>query len=199
LLNLVIFASSGSPVIGQTYASARIIRGLTGATILVGALLGGYVTAAQPLAYPGSPIIDSIQGGGYPRVVTGTQPAAGTDISETVPTGARWMLKSVQARLINGNVAGTRQPNLIMRSGGNSVALVANPGSSAINQVADYYWAAGLGFATAVVNSVNVAGISPAVPLLAGANFGTATTGLNALDAWLAPVYTVEEWLEVNA
>lgn len=197
LLNVVVFASSGSPRRGQTYVKLEVIRGFGPSAIVLGCICAGYVTANQPIAWPGSPIEASIDGDGYPRVITGTQPSAGFEISETVPTGARWRLRLFRARLLNGNVAGTRQPNLAVSSGSVIMALVANPGSSAINQAADYYWAAGLGFATVTINSVNIAGIAPDASLVAGSAIATSTVGLNALDAWLAPTFTVQEWLEV--
>lgn len=77
LLNLTVYASSGAPRIGQTFVMVQLIRGDAPAAIVLGTMLQGYVTAVQHLAWPGSPIQSSIEGGGYPRAIVGTTPAAG--------------------------------------------------------------------------------------------------------------------------
>src|SRR5439155_18890058 len=102
ILNLTVFASAGAPLMGQTYVIVQLIKGLTGATIVLGTLLGGYLTATQALGWPGSPIISSTDGEGCTRLIVGTTPAAEANILETVPTGARWELLSLEASYVQG-------------------------------------------------------------------------------------------------
>jgi hypothetical protein len=198
LLNLTIFATSGSPSIGQTYVSARIIRGLAGPIIVLGTLLGGYVTAVQHLAYPGSPIQSSIEGGGYYRIITGTDPATGVRWSETVPTGARWRLVALRVGLTTGAGGPTRIPSIVYRSGGvnyfrsiSSIGFGASAGGTA-------YWAAGMPLATAVSTFDAINGLPDGAILLAGTSIVDETSGFQPVDDFSGLIYAVQEWLEVN-
>lgn len=199
LLNLVIFAVSGSPIIGQTFVSAQIIRGLSAATVLLGGLLAGYVTASQPLAFPGSPI-DKSTSEAPPRVMLGTQPAAGAEIAETVPTGARWQLISVDTLLTTSATAGNRRPSLIL-DGGVSQRYARSPQAQtlAASLSKDCYWMAGMPHDTAITADALTAGLPVGVVLLAGHRFVTATESLAVGDQYGAPRFQVRETLEVQA
>jgi hypothetical protein len=74
---------------GQTYVILELVRGLDGPLTLVGTFASGYVTASQGVGWPGSPIISSTDGEPAVRYVQGTDPRP-AEITETVPTGARW-------------------------------------------------------------------------------------------------------------
>ena len=89
LLNLTVFASSGTPLVGQTFVIVQLVRGVGAAAIVLGTMLQGYVTSTQGLGWPGSPITSSTDAEPCVRAIQGTQPAPGVEISETVPTGAR--------------------------------------------------------------------------------------------------------------
>jgi len=199
LLNLVVFASSGAPKIGQTYVSARIIRGLSAATIVLGGLLGGYVTAAQPLAYPGSPIQGSIEGGGVIRSIVGTDPAATTEASETVPTGARWQLLSWSIQFATSATPADRLVRLQLDDGTTPYADVPAPAVQAASNTWRYIFAQGISL-TSIANAPNLIQAAPLdLPLLAGHRLRTATTTMQAGDNYSAPTFSVREWLEVQS
>lgn len=198
LLNLVIFASSGAPVIGQTYVSARIIRGLSSATIVLGALLGGYVTANQPLAYPGSPIEHSLQPQWIARTIQGTDPAAGVEIAEQLPTGARWDLLAVTARLVTDATAGNRFAVLQVELSSPTPPIqctttaVLAPSSSW-----DLCWAQNHLYNAVSPSGAMHAPLPSPMLLVGGGNFKTVTFSMAAGDNWSAPIYLVREWLDL--
>lgn len=199
LLNLTIFASSGTPRIGQTYVTARFIRGLTGATIVLGTLLAGYVTAAQHLAYPGSPIVDSISGGGCAREVTGTNPAPGSLVSEAVPSGARWRVRSILVTFTTSATVATRQVFVTFdSSGGTRQAYIAQTANQPESTGWTYTFLNNLPLIVTAIPSIVTAGL-PDMPLLAGATIGVSAQGIRADDDFSAPFLVVEEWLEVSA
>lgn len=198
LLNLSVVAVAGAPVIGQTYAMVQIVRGFSGAIVVLGALLGGYVTTAQHLAYPGSPIQSSIEGGGYFRTIQGTTPAVGANVNETVPLRARWEIVTFRVTLQTSAVAGNREVSLVYQVGSTITAwhgpLVLLPASS----VAVYVWQRG------PTNAIPGAGqfiyngcLAENVQLTAGTFIFTTTVGIDAADVMGGPTYTVREWLEV--
>lgn len=69
-------------------------------------LLRGYVSGNQPLAFPPRYIQDFADGHGFLERITGTDPAANTEITETIPTGALYRLKTFRFELVaDANVA----------------------------------------------------------------------------------------------
>lgn len=197
LLNVVCFASSGAPKRGQTYAKLEVIRGFGASAIVLGCVCAGYVTATQPIAWPGSPMESSLDGDGYIRSVLGTQPAAGADISETVPTGARWELLSFYAPLTATAAAGNRTTQLTAYTSGSATKLFvpmasAQPPSTTYS----YDWAP---IGVAVSNGLDrfVAPWSTGLGLAAGDTLQTGTGNLAAGDQWGRPSYGVREWLEI--
>src|SRR5439155_24716134 len=92
LLNLMARATSGAPLYGETFVLLEIVRGETGTADVLGVHGADFVTLRHGVAFPGSPIVSPLSGQGYCRVVTGATPAAGAEINETVPNGARWEL-----------------------------------------------------------------------------------------------------------
>ena len=198
LLNLSVFASSGSPLIGQTFVRIQLIRGLAGATLVVGTLLQGYVTAVQDLAFPGSPIRMSTEDAFPTRVIVGTIPAVGTEVSETVPTGARWELVTFTVSLTTSGVAGTRRPRLQFDNGGSTYGLFVVSGTLNLSETRFGCWAiGGLGY-DGLGDNVIMGALPPGPALPSGAVIRTNTAGLLAGDQWARPVLCVREQMEIS-
>lgn len=195
LLNLYAVASAGAPVIGQTFIEVQIVRGLSGAVLELATLLQGVVSAAQRLAWPGSPIVSTIASPGNIRVVVGTNPAAGAEIAETVPTGARWRLLSFIAQLTCSAVVANRRPILVLDDGANATLQSDPPEAQVASQ--SHQWVAGAGTERLVATSNVRTWAMPALILLpAGHRIRTATTGLDPGDDWGTPRMVIEEWIE---
>lgn len=197
ILNIEIFASTGVPKFGQCYVILALARGDLPALTLFGRLLQGYVTPFGALSYPGSPIASATDGEPPPRTIVGTLPAAGNDVVETVPTGARWELLSVHSTLTMG-AAGLASPvaftlddgtNTFSRSGTGNAG-----GATTINPVC---FAVGVQQQTvAVAGGVFLGAPITNNRLLAGHRFRLHTDVNPAQVTWAAPVYNVREWLE---
>jgi hypothetical protein len=117
LLNLAVRASAGTPRVGQCFCTVEMVRGQTGATSILGALAAGYVTDTQRLPWPGSPTRHSSDGPGVLRGITGTDPAAGVEITEVVPTNARWHLLMMRAALLTSATVANRFPQFVVLAG----------------------------------------------------------------------------------
>jgi hypothetical protein len=187
--------TNSTPAIGQVFVRVELVRGATGGVTPLAVLLQGHVNAAQLLAWPGSPIGVTFDQRGALRSITGTDPAAGAEISETVPTGARWIVRALAATLITDGTVANREPVLTLDDG--TSVLIAVP--AAINHAASttrrYTWTA-LGQVAAGSFAPDKANPWPEIPLTAGGRVRTATTGIQAGDNWGAPQLLVEEWLE---
>jgi len=199
LLNLTVFAAAGSPRIGQTFVIVQLIRGLGSAAIVLGTILSGYVTTQQALGFPGSSVTASTDGEPTPRQIVGATPAAGSDIVETVPTGARWELLSTRQTLTL-SAAGIAAPvRAQIDDGANVYAETWTPNTGGLSTVNPIAFSQDMQDFSIAIGSGNFC----AAPLagnrmLAGSRFSVHSTVNPAAVTWSAPVYNVREWLEVN-
>lgn len=195
LVSAVVRASAGAPRRGQCFVCLEIVRGRLGAVEPIAAIASGYVTDRAWRAFPGALLEDSISGPGVIRSVAGSDPAAGAEISETVPTNARWRLISLQAALVTDATAANRIPVLIVDDGTNELARgghgIAQAASLTINHTFGVFGAA------LQVTTTNFLGMAPAgIVLMGGHRIRTSTAALQAGDNWGAPRLFVEEWIE---
>jgi len=196
ILNLVIGVTSGTPALGELFVQAHIIRGISGATVRLGTMLQGYCAVARDLAWPGSPLEAPGEGPAKIRAVSGTDPAAGVEITETVPTGARWQLLSLLADLTTGVAPGLRRPDLIIDDGSIAMYRSPQPLTQDASLTKEYCWAQGMALAAAIGINVGVAGLANLPQLSAGFRFRTFTDNLAVADNWTNPVMHLLEWVE---
>lgn len=197
ILNLVVTVIGAAPKIGQTFARVSVIRGFTGATLVMGVLLQGYVTSQQGLGWPGSPIVSSTDGEPVIRFFNGTMPAAGAEISETVPTGARWSIVRCLASLTTNGVAGNRYVNLACIDSALYNFRSVQPTAQAPGVFHVYVWSPNLPPVYDPVNFVSMQPLAHDSALMAGQSLETFTTGLQAGDQYSEPRMYVREWLDV--
>lgn len=139
----------------------------------------------------------SAEGPGLLRSITGTTPAAGAEISETVPTGARWELHSFGAQLVTSGTVANRLPMFIVDDGTTAFfrrSATSNHAASATDQ---YTFAPTPDSATANNNLQNVA--SPVgLRLASGYRIRTSTGSIQVGDQWSAVQYLVREWRDLQ-
>lgn len=196
LLNLAVFADQGAPLWGQTYVIAQLIRGVGATGVVLATIVQGCITTEQTLAWPGSPLQNAMESGGYVRTITGTTPALGADISETVPTGAEWQLLLLQAQLTTSATAGNRIPVLQFSPHGLQLAVTAAPTTIGPSAQGTFNWEVSMPLASPVTAGVNIAGIPTELRLGAAGSFFIQTTALAAGDQWGAPRFLLREWLQ---
>lgn len=195
LLGVSVRASTGSPSVGQTWALLELVRGLGSSPQVLQTLAMGSLTANTPLAWPGGALEGPTRGGGWIRSITGTDPAAGAEISETVPTGARWKIVSIEFTLVTDATVANREPILTLDDGATEwfrsgpSAVIAATGT--VRNVA-----AAFGAPPAAVTNFRSILLPPDLVLSAGFRIRTSTTNLQAGDNYGAPVLLVTEWLE---
>lgn len=200
LVNLAAYASAGTPKIGECFVIVQLIRGFSGATIVVGELLADYVTARQAVAWPGSPIRSSIEGGGCIKTFEGTQPAAGADIFETVPDNTRWELIAVRAVLTCSSTAANRKAQLFIRDqvAGSYAAGFTRFVSASANQQHFHYWGRSVDEVNVQTENWWAIPLPHDVILLATHQVRIFALAMQAGDQWTAPFLHVREWLEVD-
>lgn len=198
LLRLRIASTAGTPTNGQAFVWARICRGLTSVAQVNGTIVANYVTANTDLFWPGGPVSSPLDGAGALRSITGTAPAAGAEISEVVPTGARWELLAFNALLTAGAAVASRFPNLAIDDGANIFGEITSQAATTAGNTNRLSFAPGLDALTAYANSNQSLPLPIGLRLSAGFRIRTVTSNLQAADQYTAPQYLVREWLEGN-
>jgi len=195
LIDVAVTPKSGAPYRGHCYVTLGLARRTAPTTEYYQDLAKGYITAAGGLIWPGGPYLDSVEGPGLLRSVTGTDPAAGAEISETIPTNARWRLRSLRAVLSTDATVLVRTVSFIMDDG--TAVLVKFP--SATTQAASLARAYNLA-EYAYQPAASVDQIFLSIPfnlyLFQGWRFYSVTYNIQAGDNWGAPQMEVEEWIE---
>lgn len=196
LLSLIWGATNADCLKGHTYVQICMFRG-TEASGVVTQLLGcGYVTRVTFNNWPGATFTNAADGSGLIRNITGTDPAVGAEIQETVPTLATWVLRSIRIGLACSAQVATRRVRFALR-GDTLATWNVDPG---VTQVAGnttiYFWGEGDVTDSGNVNSL-VNYKYPPLRLPAGSTFGTVTQNLQTGDNFSAPIYQVEEWLQI--
>lgn len=132
-------------------------------------------------------------GPGTIRSITGTDPAAGAEISETVPADARWRLMGVGLTLVTDATAANREVRLVIDDGTTIIAEIPAGVTQVASETRRYSFGAGFPRG-AGAQSLNVIAPLPPVVLGAGYRVRTLTTNLQAGDNYGAPQLLVEEW-----
>lgn len=192
LQGLIVENVGANPQRGQTWIQIGIQRGpgSTGEAKLI--LLSDYLVNGAGLAFPGSRILSPLEGPGMLKSITGTNPAAGAEITETVPAGAAWILKSLRYVLVADATVITRRTGLRYTDGSNTLFIFNSQQAQTAGQTITYSWLKDLPLrnSQSEVTDTSVYGI-----IYAGWKILTQTLSLQAGDDYGAPQYTVEEWI----
>jgi hypothetical protein len=195
LVGLTVRAESGTVRRGQCYVQLGIGRGGNPPAELSTVMIAGYVTGDGLLPWPGGLARESVEGPGVLRSFTGTNPAPGAEVSETVPTGARWIVRALRVTLVTSAAVATRRVHVIIDDGA-TVLLDVDAGDTQVASLTQVYHAAAWGYAPPLADTIAVIPLPPDVFMLAGWRIRTLTTLLQGADDYSAPQLTVEEWIE---
>lgn len=195
MLNVVLAAQSNATKRGQTFGGLRIKYGNIASGQTVGFLTCGYLAGTLNLVWPISPPAYQTDGPGFIRSITGTTPAAGAEISETVPTNARWRLRMFRTNLVTSATVATRTTTLFFDDGANLLWQNTQGPTQAASLGQSLDWS-DLSIDSPVTASNALMAFMPQPILTAGYRIRTSTVNLQAGDQYSAPQYQVEEWIE---
>lgn len=195
LLNFSVRPSAGAPRRGQTWVMVELVRGFTGAILPIGVLAQGYVSETERLIWPRGPYPGSTEGRGVLRTIVGTDPAANTESTETVPTNARWRLLNWRIALVTDATVGNRTVQLVIDDGTNAIHLIPAHTTQPASQTFAYE-AFSIGAAGFAVSNSLFLPMPPDLELHGGYRVRTSTGSIQAGDNYGAPVLLVQEWIE---
>lgn len=131
------------------------------------------------------------------KAFVGTDPAANTEIVETVPAGKQWLLVAVTVQLVQG-LTQQPQPILVIDDGVNVIyEAFGSSNVQAVSTTTRYNWAIGLPLSAQTGATTNVHATAPlpeGLVLNTGARVQTNTLGKGANSDYGAPVLYVVEY-----
>lgn len=195
LLIDVTVSMTGSTSLGRaTYARVTKIRGQDSVPMTLQSLLAGYVSPRESLTYPPVFFEPQFSGRGNIRSITGTDPAAGVEISETVPTNTMWRVIAITFDLVTDATVANRIVRVEMDDGTNVHVIAAAPNTQAASLTLRYTAADGGQSLTTSGNRVGIT-LPGGVFLRESSRIRTNTGNLQAGDNFTAPQLLVEEWI----
>lgn len=182
---------------GQVYCELALNISLGTNGIAVQELAAENITGACSLSWPTGRMISALEGPGNIRSVTGTTPAAGAEISEVVPTNARWRLIAARFTLIASAAVANRTTHIQVDDGVNpywvSTFILTQTASSTV------VFSATQGITPQADTGIFATLSWPAgLYMMPGHRWRTNTANLQAADQYSAPQYLLEEWLETT-
>lgn len=196
LLDWSVVVIAGTPLIGQCYAMVEIVRGAKGAQLALSVLGSGYVTANKRIGGPNISAMDFLDGGGALRSITGAVPGAGAEISETVPTGARWEFLAAFFTFTTAVAVANRTPRIQIDDGALVYYSASSQGTQAASLTVGYAVGQGLPFQAIGADARSVLAIPVNLKMAAAHRWRTLTGLIQAADQYSAIQYLVREWTE---
>lgn len=195
LLSAAVLATLGNPRRGQTFVRLLLLRGSPVGQAFPEILVADYLDTRFVVGWPGGPQASAVDGAGTMRSIAGADPAAGAEISETVPTNARWRLWGFTFTLVTDATAANRVVDVALDDGAAIYYRASVPTAQTASQTV-IYSAAPQGVAQGVTNLRALVPLPTPCPLFQGHRIRTVTQALQAGDNFGAPQYLVEELIE---
>lgn len=179
---------------GQFYSNLGVIRGTAAGQPALDQLISDYSSPFHAAHWPGGEQVGSVEGTGLTRSITGTTPAAGAEISESVPTNAMWALKMGSFSLTTSATVANRTVRIVIDDGVNILFEAAATFLQVASTTVRYSF-----FQVAVYSSDGLGFVNIPIPqdnqLFQAWRWRTVTAGLQVGDQYTAPQYNVEEWI----
>lgn len=195
LLGVQLSNTVGGFSTGQIYVQCWFTHGGILSGFSTQPLFAGYLRPNTSVGWPSVNIPSALDGLGFVRSIVGTTPAAGAEVNETVPTGARWRLQSFSVVLNTSATVANRQSTIVVDDGVNIFFEGDSAAAVVASSTARITYSPGL----TTVNGIALDQLAPTpspLYLMAGWRLRTVTLGLQAGDQYASPKYSVEEWIE---
>ena len=162
--------------------------------VIIATLTRGYISDTSSIYYPYGPNEEANSGYGLVRSILGTNPAAGAEMLETVPTGARWRLQALKITFVTDATVSNRLPEIVVDNGTFIYLQVDGPQNITASTTRQVVITPGIVRTSATANADTI-GIPSDLYLEADYRIRTLTSNLQAGDNYAAPIYNVEEWI----
>lgn len=194
LLSLTILGDPSAPEWGNVFAAAQLIRGTIGTSNSTEILCRGVAGASHPLSFPYGGIKYPFEGPGNIRLIAGTTPGAGAEISEMVPAGARWRLQSFRALFTASAAVANRFITVTLSGSATEYFRQLDVTPITASLTGYVIFAPGIGLQTNA-NTTHFFQYPAGLIFTQGHSIKTITAGIQGADQYSGVQYLVEEWL----
>lgn len=160
-------------------------------------LVSGLVYAQKGITWPNNTMEDLKPGHGRIKVVLGSDPAAGAEISETVPNGRAWKIHTLRLNLVTAVAAAARRVHVVITSAGLPILDVFSDIDQAASENRMYSVANFGGTDDSADDNDILIPFPKDLILPENTTITTQTTNLQAADNWAAPNLFIEEFFEL--
>ena len=199
LLSVALRTQDSTMKRGRVFGLIALIRQTSPVTTLQLELTRGYVSVFSPVAWPAIPPDFPTGRPGSIQNIPVSNPAAGADWTQAVPSLARWRILSVKATLTTSAAAANRCAQLALGVPGSLVYVAVPAVLQAASLTYIYNFGAGVTTLLATVGATTLSVIT-AIPvdfwLQNGASIASATQNIQAADQWSGIQIQVEESLD---
>lgn len=194
LLGFSLHCSDAALHEASVWAEVGIIRGGADETLRMQALAAGYLDRTDALAWPGGRFERASDAHGRTRAIAGADPAAGAEISVTVPAGAHWQLAALRFALVASAAVANRRVHVVIDDGATTIIETVSQDVQTAGLTRNYNVDA-WGFAPPTQDLEIFVPLPLPIELDAGYRIRTVTTALDVADNYGAPELLVEERL----
>lgn len=175
---------------GRLYITAYLSIG----GVIVGTFFSDYLSDTYSLSWPPG-VFKSLQHPpGFKRAVSVTPPAVGTNLTQTVPTNASWLVQSLALTLITDANVATRTVRIRHTNSAGNVLHHFVPSTTQAENLTRAYQFAQYNNVPATFLSTICGELVPFFAL-AGDIIDTVITNIQAGDEITAPFIKIEEWI----
>lgn len=161
-------------------------------------LTSGYVHTVRNLSWPMVETLNPENIRGRVTTKTSADPAAGVEVSITVPIGETWRIIAINFTLVTGAVAGNRFVHIKLENSGTVAAEIITSNSQIISSTVRYNARENVADVTQSDNGVQLLDLPSNFLLTEGERIITATTNLNALDNFSAMTVMIEKYINLS-
>ena len=157
-------------------------------------LCSGFVYAGKSPTWPATTGLDRIPGHGNIQNILGSNPAAGAEISETVPSGRLWVLKSMSFELVTDANVGTRRVHVVLNDAVGQKIECFGTIDQAASLTRQYSCALYGSVPDETDGTTNIILLPHEAYITGLGSITTETKNIQTGDNFTAPKYTIEEW-----
>lgn len=195
LIHATVRATAGTVRRGQCFTVLMGQRWEGTGGLVFATLLSDYVSTAFFPVWPGGVMRNSVEPPGIIRYLNQANPAAGADVFITVPTGALWKFRTLNATFTTSATAATRTISFSVDDG-TTIYFEVIPSITVTASLARLFRMGVLqGYEQPTIQNSRLSIGLPELILPAAHRFYSNTGSLQTDDAWTAINFTVEEWL----
>jgi len=158
-------------------------------------LASAYLTDSKTLSWPPGQFEGFTEGPGFLEVVQTADPAAGAEVTYTIPTNQRARLRALKLVLVTDATVANRYAHVVIDDGANEITRIESDYAQVASKNLQYFFLEGFPVNSVLTNEV-MRFFPVAFPLMQGSRIRTLTGNMVAGDDHGVGTLFLETWIE---